>query len=145
MTHVKFVEYVRTPASRQARVKPIPHSVRLAFARLFKHPLRRSWVRPRRERKERPLWGSTGRKSFLPRKWLHEKLEGGNRCPLIMGLAGRCERGHEMSFRLDWLYGFHSLGAVLYPEESSGYVACGHELDQGLDWLGAVTSRQGSP
>ena len=29
------------------------------------------------------------------RKWLHEKLEGGYRCPAIMGLAGRCERGHE--------------------------------------------------
>ena len=28
--------------------------------------LRRTLVRPRRMRKERPLWGSTGRKSFLP-------------------------------------------------------------------------------
>jgi len=27
---------------------------------------RRTLVRPRRKRKERPLWGSTGRKSFLP-------------------------------------------------------------------------------
>jgi hypothetical protein len=26
---------------------------------------------PRRKRKERALWGSTGRKSFLPRKWLN--------------------------------------------------------------------------
>jgi hypothetical protein len=26
--------------------------------------LRRTWVRPRIKRKERPLWGSTGRKSF---------------------------------------------------------------------------------
>jgi hypothetical protein len=25
------------------------------------------WVRPRRMRKERSLWGSTGRKSFLPK------------------------------------------------------------------------------
>jgi hypothetical protein len=77
--------------------------------------VRRTLGAPRRKRKERPLWGSTGRKSFLPRKWLHEKLEGGYRCPVIMGLAGRCERGHEMSFRLDWLYGFHFVECSFVP------------------------------
>jgi len=49
-----------------------------------------------------------------------------------MGLAGRCKRGHEMSFRLDWLYGFHSLSAVLYPEESIGYVA----MNLTTGWIG---------
>jgi|GraSoi_2013_80cm_1033760.scaffolds.fasta_scaffold00583_2 hypothetical protein len=37
-----------------------------------------------------------------------------------------------MSFRLNWLYRFHSLSAVLYPEESSGYVA----MNLTTGWIG---------
>ena len=41
----------------------------------YRSGLRRTWVRPRRKRKERPLWGSPGRKSFLPEKQVRKELK----------------------------------------------------------------------
>jgi len=88
--HPRQFDHGRTspPGVRKCEMDTKAHSSKPITQQSRQSPVPLLWKCPFLRRKYSVYGSLRGRNDFLLRKWLHEKLEGGYRCPVIMGLAG---------------------------------------------------------